>query len=78
MFENRALRRMFGSKRVEVTGGWGKLNNAEVHNLHEYSSPNIARMIMSRRIKGPGHIARMRRIGTHIGNWCESQKVREH
>jgi hypothetical protein len=43
MFENRVLRRMFGPKRDEVTGGWRKLHNEELHNL--YSSPSIIRMI---------------------------------
>ncbi|PNF14410.1 hypothetical protein B7P43_G01717 [Cryptotermes secundus] len=39
VFENRALRRIFGLKRDEVTGGWRKLHNEELHNL--YSSPSI-------------------------------------
>jgi hypothetical protein len=39
LFENRALRRIFGPKRDEVTGDWRKLHNEELHNL--YSSPNI-------------------------------------
>jgi hypothetical protein len=43
VFENRVLRRIFGPKRDEVTGGWRKLHNEELHNL--YSSPNIIRMI---------------------------------
>jgi hypothetical protein len=43
VFENRVLRRIFGSKRDEVTGDWRKLHNEELHNL--YSSPNIIRMI---------------------------------
>jgi hypothetical protein len=43
MFENRVLRRIFGLKRDEVTGGWRKLYNEELHNL--YSSTNILRMI---------------------------------
>jgi hypothetical protein len=50
-FENRVLRR------EEVTGDWRKLHNAELHNL--YSSPNIIRMIKSRRMKWAGHVARM-------------------
>jgi hypothetical protein len=33
VFENRVLRRIFGSKRDEVTGGWRKLHNEELHNL---------------------------------------------
>jgi hypothetical protein len=57
MFENRVLRRIFGPKRDEVTGEWRKLHNAELNNL--YSSPNIARVIKSRRIRWAGHIARM-------------------
>jgi hypothetical protein len=43
MFENRMLRRIFGPKRDEVTGGWRKLHNEELHNL--YSSPSIIRII---------------------------------
>jgi hypothetical protein len=42
VFENRMLRRIFGLVRGEVTGGWRKLHNEELHNL--YSSPNIIRM----------------------------------
>jgi hypothetical protein len=47
VFENRVLRRIFGPKRDEVTGGWRKLHNEEFHNL--YSSPSIIRVIKSRR-----------------------------
>jgi hypothetical protein len=46
VFENRVLRRIFGPKREEVTGGLRKLHNEELHNL--YSSPRIIRMITSR------------------------------
>jgi hypothetical protein len=49
VFENRVLRRIFGHKRDEVTGDWRKLHNEELHNL--YSSPNIIRMIKSRRMR---------------------------
>jgi hypothetical protein len=55
MFENRVLRRIFGPMRDEVTGGWRKLHNEELHNLH--SSPNIIRMIESKRMRCAGHIA---------------------
>jgi hypothetical protein len=48
VFENRVLRRIFGPKRDEVTGEWRKFLNEELHNL--YSSPNIIRMIKSRRM----------------------------
>jgi hypothetical protein len=59
MFENRVFRRIFGPKRDEVTEGWRKLHNEELHNL--YSSPGIIRMIKSRRMKWAGHVARIRR-----------------
>jgi hypothetical protein len=57
MFENRVLRRIFGPKRDEVTGDWRKLYNEELHNLH--FSPNVIRMIKSRRMIWAGHVARM-------------------
>jgi hypothetical protein len=51
------LRRIFGPKRDEVTGGWRKLHDEELHNL--YSSPSIIRIIKSRRIRLAEHVARM-------------------
>jgi hypothetical protein len=57
VFENRVLRRIFGLKRDEVTGGWRKLHNEELHNL--YSSPSIIRTIKSKRMRWAGHVARM-------------------
>jgi hypothetical protein len=57
MFENRVLRRAREPKRDEVTGGWKKLHNEELHNL--YSSPSIIRIIESRKRIWTGHIARM-------------------
>jgi hypothetical protein len=72
MFENILLRRIFGPKRDEATGGWRKLYNEELHNL--YFSPNIIRMIKSRRLRGAGHVARFGRRGMHIGYWWEIQK----
>jgi hypothetical protein len=47
MFKNRALRRIFVSKRDEVTGEWRKLHKEEIIN-DVYSSPNIVRLIKSR------------------------------
>ena len=49
MFENRALKRIFGPKRDEVTGERRKLNNEELNDL--YSSSNIVRVIKSRRMR---------------------------
>jgi hypothetical protein len=51
-FENRVLRRIFGLKRDEVTGGWRKVHNEELHNF--YSSPSIIIMIKSRRMRWAG------------------------
>jgi hypothetical protein len=49
VFENRVLRRIFGPKRDEVTGGWRKLHDEELHGL--YSSPSIVRVIKARRTR---------------------------
>jgi hypothetical protein len=54
--ENRVLRRIFGPTREE-DGSWRKLHNDELHSL--YSSPNIVRVIKSRRMRWAGHVARM-------------------
>jgi hypothetical protein len=53
-FENRVLRRISGPKRNEVTGGWGKMHNEELHNL--YSSPNIITMLKSLTMRWAGHV----------------------
>jgi hypothetical protein len=57
VFENMMMRKIFGPKRDEVTGGWRKLHNDELLNL--YSSPSIIRMIKSRCMRCAGHVARM-------------------
>jgi hypothetical protein len=57
VFENRVLRRIFGPKRDEVTVGWRKLHNEELHNL--YFSPSIIRMMKARRMRWAGYVARM-------------------
>jgi hypothetical protein len=57
VFQNKVLRRIFGPKRDEVTGGWRKLHNEELHDL--YSSPSIIRIIKSRSMRWAGHVARM-------------------
>ena len=56
-FENRMLRRIFGPKRDEVTGEWRKLHNEELNDL--YCSPNIVRVIKSRRMRLAGHVGCM-------------------
>jgi hypothetical protein len=65
VFENRVLRRIFGPKRDEVTGGWEKLHNEELSDL--YSSPSINRKIKSRRMRWAEHVARMGRRGMCTG-----------
>ena len=49
VFENRVLRRIFGPQRDEVTGKWRRLHNEKLYAL--YSSPNIIRVIKSRRLR---------------------------
>ena len=64
MSENRVLRKRIGSKRDQVTGKWRKVRNEELNS--PYSSPNIIRVIKSRRTKLAGHVARVgERRGTY-------------
>ena len=51
------LRSIFGPRRDEVTRKWRRLHNGELNGL--YSSPNIVRMIKSRKMRWAGHVARM-------------------
>ena len=57
VFENGVLRRIFWPKRYGVTREWRKLHNEELNDL--YCSPNIERVIKSRRMRWVGHVARM-------------------
>ena len=57
VFENKVLTRIFGPKRDGVTGEWRKPHNDELNDL--YCSPNIVRVIKSRRMRWAGHVARM-------------------
>jgi len=57
VFENMVLRRIFGPRREEVTGEWRRSHNEELNDL--YSSPNIVRVIKSRRMRWAGHVARI-------------------
>jgi hypothetical protein len=68
--ENRVLRRIFGPK-MEEDGLWRKLHNDELHSL--YSSPNIVRVIKSRRMRWTGHVACMGegRGQGPVGGFCE-------
>jgi len=57
VLENGVLKRIVGPKKDEVTGELRKLHNEELNDL--YSSPNIFRVIKSRRMRWAGHVARM-------------------
>ena len=57
VFENMVLRRIFGPRRDEVTVEWRRLHNEELNDL--YCSPNIVRVIKSRRMRWAGHVALM-------------------
>jgi hypothetical protein len=57
VLQNKVLRRIFGPRRVEVTGEWRRLYNEELNDL--YCSPNILRVIKSRRMRWTWHVARM-------------------
>jgi hypothetical protein len=57
VFENRVLRRIFGPKKDEATGEWRRLHIEELNDL--YSSPNVIRVIKSRRMRWAGHVTRM-------------------
>jgi hypothetical protein len=67
VFENRVLRRIFGPKRDEVTGEWRRLHNEALTDM--YSSPNIIRVIKSRRMRWAVHVACMGRGEAHTGFW---------
>jgi hypothetical protein len=57
VFENRVLGRIFGNKRDEITGEWRELHNEELNYL--YCSPNVIRVIKSRRMRCAVHVACM-------------------
>jgi len=65
VFESRVLRRILRPKRVEVIGEWSKPHNEELND--PYSSPNIVRVIKSRRMRWTVHVARMGRGEAYTG-----------
>jgi hypothetical protein len=73
MFQNRVLRRILGPKREEVTGEWRTLHNEELKDL--YSSPNIFRLVKSRRMRWAGHVACIVRREVYTGFWWGNLRV---
>jgi hypothetical protein len=57
VFQNKVLKRIFGPKRDEVTGGWRKLHNEELRDL--YSLPGVIRIMKTKRMRWAGHVARI-------------------
>ena len=66
VFENMVLRRIFGPRRDEVTGKWKRLQSEKLNDL--YSSPNVVRVIKSRRMRWAGHVARMGEERGRVGS----------
>ena len=75
-FVYRVLRRIFGPRRDEVTGEWRRLHNEELNDL--YPSPNIVRVMKSRRMRWAGHVARMGEERGCIGSWWGNWRERDH
>ena len=76
MFENRMLRRVFGARKDEVTRERKKLHNEELSDL--YFSPNIFRVIKSRRMRWAVHVARMEERRSVTGIWWGNLRERDH
>ena len=75
VFENWALRGIFGPKKDEVTGEWRKLHNEELNDL--YCSLNIIRVIKSRRMRWAEHVARLGERRGRTGFWWGNLKERD-
>jgi len=76
VFKNMVLRRIFGPRRDEVTGGLRRLYNEELNDL--YSSPDIVRVTKSRRMRWAGNVARMGEEMGCIGSWWGNRRERDH
>jgi len=70
------LRRIFGPRRDKVTGEWKRLHNEELNDL--YSSPNIVRVIKSRRMRWAGYVASMVEERECIGSWWGNRREGDH
>ena len=70
------LQKFTGGILREVTGEWRRLHNEELNDL--YSSPNIVRVMKSRRMRWAGHVARMGEERGRIGSWWGNRRERDH
>ena len=77
VFENMVLKRIFGPRRDEVMGELRRLHKEKLNDL--YSSPNIVRVIKSRRMRWAGHVARMGvERGGCVGSWWGNRMEGDH
>ena len=76
VFENMALRGIFGRRRDEVTWEWRRLHNEQLNDL--YCSPNIVRVIKSGRMIWAGNVARVGEERGCIGSWWGNRRVEDH
>jgi len=76
VFENTVLRRILGRWSDEVTGEWRRLHNKELNGW--YPSPNIVRVIKSRRMRWVGHVTRMAVERGCIESWWGNRRERDH
>ena len=76
VFENRALRRIFGPRGEEVTAAWRKWHNEELNDM--YCSPNIVQVIKTRKMRWVGHIAHMGERRGLYRVWWGNLRERDH